>query len=499
MKKLLALILALMMCTLVLVACDEDDLSAVAPEEPSTSDTQPNNNTNSNTNPNTNPTEPTEVGSLSGKTPKQLMALMGATMTTATSIEVSGVSTETYGEYKYISTLELKMSGDAMAISVKMQEFGPDITVGENENTATITIVENTAYMDQDGKKIKYPNMGIEDVFGENWYEEVFEFDNEYPDSVFEGVKLYKAGEEYYFTLSLTKENYPDFDFYYEEPATLTVYFDKNGEPTKIEEKSGTDSTTMAFSNINKPVSVKAPDDAASYTEYDPVDPAGYAKYQEICAKLAGAESYIMNYTQYDYVDENFEVSPSIEFVYSRDKEGDNRVDMESEGTYIEIYKVGGIYYVSADGQVQVLDNPEESIVQIFVQGDSLTGLLSTVAPSTQIKALSIEEYEILGEKVYTIYIEDNSGNEMEYSFNESMTEIDVSLYKYENGEWVQSLHLGYYSINTGEVNIQAPNLGYYSINTGEVNIQAPTTSSEGNIQNSGANTESGWGELITP
>ncbi len=480
MKKLLALILALMMCTLVLVACDEDDPSAIAPEKPSTSDTQP--NTNSDNPSDANPSEPTEVGSLNGKTPKQLMALMNATITTATSIEISGVTTSVYGDYKDITTLEFKMSGDNFYINVKMQESGPDVVAEESEYTAKITIFDNAAYMDQDGQKIKYPNMGIKDVFGDDWFEEIFEFDCEYPDSVFEGVKMYQLGDEYYFTLSITEDDLGGFEFYYDEPTTLTVYFDKNGNPTKIEEKSESASSSLELSNINKPVSVKAPTDAASYTEYVPVDAAGYAKYQAVCAKLASAESYIMNYTQYDYVDENFDVKPSIEFVYSRDKDGDNRVDMESEGMYIEVYKVGGIYYVSADGQVQVLNNPNESIVQMFAQGDRLASMLGVEVSSTEMKQLSIDEYDVLGEKAYTIYIEDNSGNEMEYSFNESMTEIDVSLYTYENGELVQSLYLGYYSINTGEVN-----------------IQAPTTSSEGNIQNSGANTESGWGELITP
>ncbi len=400
MKNFIALILTILMCTAVLVACDDNTEPAPTPAPDSQATT-------------TEPidTTPIKVDSINGKTVKQLWSALGTTVFKPTSIEISIKDED--------SELLMKMSGS--------NTYWKGIFKDDEEDNAECIVVDGVGYLSDSKGKYKYLGDTVEykledytylletldEYIGEDFFAEIDE-------TVFNGVDIFRSGNDYYFTLSITEDD---------ETATFTLHFNESGAPTGMLATS--EEFTLELSNINLPVAITSPADAADYIEYDPIDDQGLVLYQQACQKLASATSYKVQLSGFEY---------------AKDTSGKESVRITSSGNGNIYYKNGNTYF---DKTGAVIAAPTQDVIDMFSNGSSCIGGICTAIQESDMQSLSLTNST---KYIVSVSID---GGEYRYSFNQGMTEInvDVNMWRPSN----QSLDYRFTEVNTGNVNIQIP------------------------------------------
>lgn len=440
MKRIIALVLALTMCAFALASCDQ----GVGAET-----------TNPNEITNTLPAEkeppvPVKVNDLNGKTPKELWEAACASYSEFNSFavyyEMSEEETKDGVTHKWVEVVEVKISGNDLYFKAFDANYKNDV-LEETDIVDEATIVDGVGY----GNGYKYSGDGF--VVVENEYNK-YEILDAYVREIFEGaipvtalndVELYQLGDEYYFSGTTFGDSDDEIKF--------SVHFDKNGILTKlgIEDDSPRWKAIFELTNINKPVTITAPEDAASYTDFIPVDPDGLAKLQDVIETLTGATSYRASFSAGVSSGGVVELQRGVN--YSVDGEQEARID-DNSTTY---FNKGTAYYTqSIDGDLTM--DPSQNVKDMFTtcsawKNDACVLLQQKIQVLTMSSYTSGEQDQITN---YNIRIILKNGDSVSVSFDEAMTEINI--YEYSKLD-DSSRKYSFNEINTGTVQINIPTL----------------------------------------
>ncbi len=385
MKKILVLVLALLMCSFVFSACDDP-----APAEPQGTTAESDGTTTEQpSETEEQPSAPIKIDNLNGKTPKQLYADLSNQFPTFTSFEYSIKD----GDSNYI-----------MKVSGKNSYFWTDV-----EGTIECTIVDEVGYLNDAGEKLKYVGQTLienelDDYIPYGWIEYEL-FGEDFVNHIsFDGVEMYRFGNECYFTFTVTEGD---------EIAEFTVHFDKDGVLTSFLATESED--TIKFSNINKPVEITVPEDIDTYPEYDPIDNRGLELYKQLCQKLSEATVYSVRCQTFNYsIDNDGDecLTPMIHTVV-------NGGDVYRNG---DTYYKQGEQYFSKTGEA--IDNPTEDIVALFAEAKACAANVDAEVEEAKIAKLTM----YVSDKT-RISVRIRNTAEYTYSFDEDMEQIEVNIY----------------------------------------------------------------------
>ncbi len=430
MKKIIALILALTMCAFVLVACDDDN----AAESQNPNET----NVTTNTPPaETEPPVPVKVNDLNGKTPKELWEAASASYPELNSFELyvesSQEETEDGVTYKWVGTQEAKISGNNLYFKYTDSEYENNVlSEVDEDDCGEATVIDGVGYVDDYEGKLKYSGDGFaaieytKDNIAGSIFEEMF--GELIPATALEGVELYQLGDEYYFDGTTTADG---------AEIKFSARFDKNGIPTEL----GLDYTltvgdrvmksVLKITNINKPITITAPADAASYADFVAVDPEGLAKLQEVIQKLSTATSYSANANYTTVSADGMHTSTSKTYRVGTD--GNAEISVWNGTNNIYYYKSGTTYYTRTDSNVT--EDSSQSVKDMFTECSAWrTNVCALLQQDIQMLKMSSHTYGEQNQLTsYNITVTLRNGNRMTIGFGSAMEYMTVSLI-YETG-----------------------------------------------------------------
>ena len=317
MKRIISLVLACMMIfgALTFSSCDTDgDAQSVA------------------TQGTTSRKDPELVDLLNGMNAKQLMEKFLEDFKNAKSRDFDLTTTVTDGdgesvtektEFKLSENREFYLSASLAGIPTKMW------------------YVEYITYLDIDGEQHKTIGTKIEDVFGEEFLDDLISIvpSEQYDTYIkkFEEAKIYYYRGVYYSPITYSADEAEQMGMSRED-YTETVYFNREGAVIKIVDNSETTTRTINVNSYGKKVTVDQPK-GAMYFDYHLVPPPiEYLIYCYICNRvLSNARIYSMRVMR--------EGQPYVN--YSTDGRGES-VQFSGNDT---LWKVGGKGYV-CDGTI---------------------------------------------------------------------------------------------------------------------------------------------------
>ena len=166
--------------------------------------------------------------------------------------------------------------GLASSIATKIGEnavyYFLTVTDYMDEQPMEVWLIDDVAYVNSYGEKIKRENIGsIDEILGEGALDAVWgSFKQGLPQvyiDALEAAHLYFADDAYYYTITVPVGNM-EYD-----SVTETVYFDENGKVIGVTAIADGYSMRATINSYGKPVTITPPTDADEYVpEFTPVD-----------------------------------------------------------------------------------------------------------------------------------------------------------------------------------------------------------------------------------
>ena len=256
----MALFLCLILATvLIFAACNK---TPTTPEESSPEQTT----TPEEATLPTDTNEPVPFETLNGMTAKQLYEAFIEEYFSSAQFDIELTIEQTNGDgVGLASSIATKIGENAVYYFLTVTDY-------MDEQPMEVWLIDDVAYVNSYGEKIKRENIGsIDEILGEGALDAVWgSFKQGLPQvyiDALEAAHLYFADDAYYYTITVPVGNM-EYD-----SVTETVYFDENGKVIGVTAIADGYSMRATINSYGKPVTIMPPTDADEYVpEFTPVD-----------------------------------------------------------------------------------------------------------------------------------------------------------------------------------------------------------------------------------
>ena len=214
----------------------------------------------------TDTNEPVPFETLNGMTAKQLYEAFIEEYFSSAQFDIELTIEQTNGDGAGLaSSIATKIGENAVYYFLTVTDY-------MDEQPMEVWLIDDVAYVNSYGEKIKRENIGsIDEILGEGALDAVWgSFKQGLPQvyiDALEAAQLYFADDVYYYTITVPVGNM-EYD-----SVTETVYFDENGKVIGVTAIADGYSMRATINSYGKPVTITPPADADEYVpEFTPVD-----------------------------------------------------------------------------------------------------------------------------------------------------------------------------------------------------------------------------------
>lgn len=326
--------------------------------------------------------------------------------------EVTSVTTEVFDGVEAKTTMNAKFGSNGK-IYFKITAY---------ESTSEFWIGNNEAYCKMEELKFKIINFKLSEFMEDSLSNTLSGIDNK----KLQGASLYKSGESYYFSITLSADEALEMG-YEAEAHTATFYFDSNGNVTKTVVASMSLNETEMYSNVGKNVTVSMPMDTSAYTtvDYDEIfgdNDQAYEAYEDLFDAVKNAKCYVVE----SVVEEG---GKSTRVVYGIDM-GGNQYCEDGDEYCIRKTKEGNVY-VGVNGNEQKVNGDlskyNDALAKAAKSRDGFLAFKDTIA----YMPMKLEYDGYVEKYVLHVYAEDLL---IGFLFNDDMTYIEAEFINEDEG-----------------------------------------------------------------
>lgn len=362
------------------------------------------------------------VDTVNGMNASQLLDKFLAEYPQSTTFDIEMFLQEVIEDEIFTIITAVKVSADAVYYLMDMDGKGMEIWV-----------VDNVAYMNMDGQKLKQEDVAIDDIFEEGTLDSlILSVIKEMPDIYYTYVneaQLYELDGSYFFTVSINSPETGLIGF------TETIVFDETGAVVRIIDEAEDTYMTFVINSYGKPVEVLPPADADEYVAEEDA-PGGtvtpelsqdeiYALYKDACTTLQNSDHYSAFFN-----------TPEMHHSINYDVAGKDKALMilEADGM-LELWYISYKGYAAFDGGDLYHVKADDAFFSYFTSTEEQFPI--TVFAKSEIQNMTCSYDEEWGETVIEFeYVDEFDIPYLyRYALADDNSYVDVAVFEIVDGE----------------------------------------------------------------